>query len=245
MIWECDLLLTKGQSQSLALWVNYSKPSVLAATNIFLSSLYEACEFLTLKYCIFVLWHTSVYGIHGSFSVLVYILCFPIFFQTCLSKGGGFHFPPCHMLNFCGLRILLDCPLDLSALTVFSPLPTVFKALPSEEDSNSQAFGPLSAEVGSHKRQKMEKPLDANNLIFAEPWYKSVKNLHLWNFSSIDVILISRPMGMLGLPFLTRTKGFSAKVPALTFCHSHCKIDFYMVSFLLIYTRILIAQCLL
>lgn len=114
------------------------------------------------------------------------------------------------MLNFCGLRILLDCPLDLSALAVFSPVPTGFKDLPIVES----------------RKQKMEKPLDADNLIFAEPWYKSVKNLHLWNFSSIDVILISTPMGMLGLPYLTRVKGFSAKVLALMFlfCHSYHKI---------------------
>lgn len=131
---------------------------------------------------------------------------------TCLSKGGGFPFPPCHMLNFCGLRILLDCPLDLSALTVFSPVPTGFIALPCKESSNSQAFASLGLEDGSHKRLKMEKPLDANDLIFAEPWYKSVKDLHLWNWCSIDVILISRPMGILGLPFLTRMKGFSAKI---------------------------------
>ncbi|KAK4253805.1 hypothetical protein QN277_010432 [Acacia crassicarpa] len=131
---------------------------------------------------------------------------------TCLSKGGGFHFPPCHMLNFCGLRILLDCPLDLSALTVFSPVPAGFVSLPSKQSSSSQTFGSLGLEVGSDKRSKVEKPLDANSLIFAEPWYKSVKNLHLWNWCSIDVILISRPMGMLGLPFLTRMKGFSAKI---------------------------------
>ncbi|XP_028788858.1 integrator complex subunit 9 isoform X2 [Neltuma alba] len=131
---------------------------------------------------------------------------------TCLSKGEGFHFPPCHMLNFCGLRILLDCPLDLSALTVFSPVPAGFTASRCKGRNNSQTFDSLGLEVGSDKRLKMEKPLDANSLIFAEPWYKSVKNLHLWNWCSIDVILISRPMGILALPFLTRMTGFSAKI---------------------------------
>ncbi|XP_058740737.1 kinesin-like protein KIN-12A [Vicia villosa] len=57
---------------------------------------------------------------------------------TCLSKGGGFHFPPCHMLNFCGIRILLDCPLDLSALMAFSPVPTSLDALPFEESNNNE-----------------------------------------------------------------------------------------------------------
>ncbi|KAJ7949326.1 Integrator complex subunit 9 [Quillaja saponaria] len=123
---------------------------------------------------------------------------------TCLSKGGGFHFPPCHMLNFCGFRILFDCPVDLSALTIFSPVPTGFDSFPDEESCDF--------EFVTEKRQKVEKPLGANSLIRAEPWYKTVKSLHLWNISQIDVILISSPMGMLGLPFLTRMKGFSSKV---------------------------------
>lgn len=69
-------------------------------------------------------------------------------------------------------------------------------------------------ETGSvvRKKQKIEKTLDANDLVCAEPWYKTVKSLHLWDASFIDVILISSPMGMLGLPFLTRTKDFSAKI---------------------------------
>lgn len=62
------------------------------------------------------------------------------------------------------------------------------------------------------KRQKCEKPLNANDLIHAEPWYKTVTSLHLWNVNFIDVVLITSPMGMLGLPFLTRVDGFSAKV---------------------------------
>ncbi|KAK3027184.1 hypothetical protein RJ639_042450 [Escallonia herrerae] len=108
---------------------------------------------------------------------------------TCLSEGGGFHFPACHLLSVSGFRVLFDCPLDLSALTVFSPIPT-------------------------DARQKIEKLLDANNLIQAEPCYKSVNNLHLLDVSLIDIILISSPMGMLGLPFLTCTKDFSAKIYA-------------------------------
>ncbi|XP_039687390.1 integrator complex subunit 9 isoform X2 [Medicago truncatula] len=119
---------------------------------------------------------------------------------TCLSKGRGFHFPPCHMLNFCGFRILFDCPLDLSSLMAFSPIPTSLDALSFEESKNNE------------KRQKIEDLLDAKNLVFAEPWYKTVNKLHLWNASLIDVILISSPMGIMGLPYLTRQKGFSAKI---------------------------------
>lgn len=116
------------------------------------------------------------------------------------------------MLNFCGIRILLDCPLDLSALMVFSPVPTALDCLPFEEMNNTEANDFLDSRVGSGKRQKIEKLLDAKSLLFAEPWYKTVYNLHLWNASFIDVVLISSPMGILGLPFLTRMKDFSAKI---------------------------------
>lgn len=116
------------------------------------------------------------------------------------------------MLNFCGFRILLDCPLDLSALMAFSPLSTALDALPFEESNNTEDNALLYSKAGPEKRQKIEKLLDAKTLLFAEPWYKTVNNLHLWNASLIDVILISSPMGIMGLPFLTRRKGFSAKV---------------------------------
>ncbi|KAM5551892.1 integrator complex subunit 9 [Rosa sericea] len=134
---------------------------------------------------------------------------------TCLSKGGGYHFPPCHILDICGFRILLDCPLDLSAHTIFSPIPSASKASSVDKPNPkcSNRSGPLDLEEPLvRKRQKVERPLDADDLIYAEPWYKTVRNLHLWNTSFIDVVLISSPMGMLGLPFLTRIKGFSAKI---------------------------------
>lgn len=75
MIHEGDLLLTKGQSQSLVLWVNwfiYSKLSVLEVTVIFLISLHEACEFPTnihaKIYIFFVaLRLCSFHCIHGFF----------------------------------------------------------------------------------------------------------------------------------------------------------------------------------
>ncbi|KAL6957383.1 non-specific serine,threonine protein kinase [Sarracenia purpurea var. burkii] len=116
------------------------------------------------------------------------------------------------MVNVCGFLFLLDCPLDLSALTIFSPIPTDSVAM-IDEDSDCSPHTSLDSEY-CQKRQKMEKPLDANNLICLEPCYKTVKNLHLWDITFIDVVLISSPMGMLGLPFLTRTKGFSAKIYA-------------------------------
>ncbi|KAL7238059.1 hypothetical protein ACSBR2_004206 [Camellia fascicularis] len=133
---------------------------------------------------------------------------------TCLSKGRGFYFPPCHILNVCGFLVLLDCPLDLSALTIFSPILTDSKAI-LDEDSDCAAHISLDSESTGSKRQKLEKPLDdTKNFVHSEPCYKTVKNLNLWDITSINVVLISSPMGMLGLPFLTRKKGFSAKIYA-------------------------------
>ncbi|KAK3162792.1 hypothetical protein QOZ80_1BG0093810 [Eleusine coracana subsp. coracana] len=46
---------------------------------------------------------------------------------TCLSTngagGGSYHSPASHILEVEGLRLLLDCPIDLSALTAFAPVP--------------------------------------------------------------------------------------------------------------------------
>ena len=122
--------------------------------------------------------------------------------QTCLSKGGNFYFPPCHIITVSGFRILLDCPMDLSSLTIFSPIP--IHAFSTGELPSPDSVDP--------KRQKREKPIDSSQLIRAQPWFKTVASLHLWNVPFIDVVLISSPMGMLGLPFWTRANGFRAKV---------------------------------
>ncbi|XP_019224169.1 PREDICTED: integrator complex subunit 9 isoform X2 [Nicotiana attenuata] len=128
---------------------------------------------------------------------------------TCLSEGRGYYFPPCHIVNISGFRVLFDCPLDLSALTVFSPLPIVTSSLLDEKTSN--VSGQSSSNSESVRREVGES-LDSKSLIQAEPWYKTVKSLQLWSIYSIDVVLISSPMGMLGLPFLTRLKDFRSKV---------------------------------
>lgn len=118
------------------------------------------------------------------------------------------------MLNICGFQLLFDCPLDLSALSVFSPLPTNLSSLSDESAGECTCEAPSISDCSQKKKQKVDKSLDASSLIHAEPWYKTVKNLKLWNISFIDVVLISSPMGMLGLPFLTRNKDFSAKIYA-------------------------------
>lgn len=108
------------------------------------------------------------------------------------------------MLNLSGFRILIDCPLDLSAITIFSPLPYDVGFEASEYPSDAQ--NPIQ------KKQKLARQMTPDDLVCAEPWYKTVKALHLWDVSLIDIVLISNPMGLLGLPFLTQNPRFCAKV---------------------------------
>lgn len=134
--------------------------------------------------------------------------------QTCLSEGKGYHFPPCNILDVFGFRILFDCPLDLSSLSIFSPVSMQWST-GVEEDTSCACHTSLASDFTENKREKIEKPLDASSLIHAEPRYKAVKSLNLLDVSFIDVVLISSPTGMLGLPFLTRRDDFSAKVKSV------------------------------
>nr|XP_028960961.1 integrator complex subunit 9 isoform X2 [Malus domestica] len=112
------------------------------------------------------------------------------------------------------------CSVSTSSLSTACLVPMKLTCLSKEashldkESPNSLNYSDLLdlEEPLFRKRQKVEKSLDADDLICAVPWYKTVKNLHLWNASFIDAVLISSPMGMLGLPFITRMKGFSAKI---------------------------------
>ena len=81
-------------------------------------------------------------------------------------------------------------------------------------DSRSCLFDPETSESGfcGPEKQKHERPMDSSKLIRAQPWFKIVTSWHLWNVPFIDVVLISSPMGMPGLPFLSRVNGFRAKI---------------------------------
>ncbi|KAJ7539910.1 hypothetical protein O6H91_11G114700 [Diphasiastrum complanatum] len=183
---------------------------------------------------------------------------------TCLGERNGVveaGEPACHLLEICDTRLLLECPLDLSALSYF--LPTLLKRPEMVLSSNTKATGydlkhgdaktssipsrnyePEHAyEHGSSshiKRQKLlshsdadgvashllcglmrdwnavngsspYKELDGQILIEAEPWYKTA-DLGLVDIPLLDAVIISNPIGMLGLPFLTRHPEFSAKI---------------------------------
>ncbi|CAA0809361.1 Unknown protein [Striga hermonthica] len=133
---------------------------------------------------------------------------------TCLSEGKGFHFPPCHIVDIFGFRVLFDCPMDLSSLTVFSPVLWHTSTIDNEDHFPCSCENNVGSSSTEGERLKIDKSLDATSLIHALPRYRMVKNLLLWDISFIDVVLISSPMGMLGLPYLTRNRDFSAKVYA-------------------------------
>ncbi|KAL6616579.1 hypothetical protein ACP70R_038849 [Stipagrostis hirtigluma subsp. patula] len=103
--------------------------------------------------------------------------------QTCLSTatggGGGYHAPASHLLELEGLRLLLDCPIDLSALAAFAPVP----------------------HGGADD--------DAAGLIRAVPRYWSPAAAAAARAGGVDAVLVSSATGMLGLPFLTRLPGFA------------------------------------
>lgn len=102
---------------------------------------------------------------------------------TCLDTGvdGGYYTPASHLLEVEGLRILLDCPIDLSALTAFSAVP-------------------LGASSSSG---------DAEDLIRGVPYYRSPTAVAAAKAGRIDAVLVSSATGLLGLPFLTRLPGFA------------------------------------
>ncbi|XP_078445355.1 integrator complex subunit isoform X2 [Wolffia australiana] len=117
---------------------------------------------------------------------------------TCLSKGRGFHCPPCHIVEIGGFRILLECPVDLSAVVAFAPI-------------SSDRTG---IEIAGNGEDKECSFLSIDALIDSVPWIKTVRSLGLWDLSLFDVVLISSPMGLLGLPVLTQSSNFSAKIYA-------------------------------
>ncbi|URE05802.1 Beta-Casp domain, partial [Musa troglodytarum] len=129
-------------------------------------------------------WRITVPPPLAHFLSLFDLLGFEIVALTCLSKGSGYYCPPTHILQLCGFRLLLECPIDLSSLAVFSPIP---------------AAGAANLDASS-------------GLLRALPWYKTVPGLHLWDPSLIDAVLVSSPAGMLGLPFLTRNAKFCGKI---------------------------------
>lgn len=174
--------------------------------------------------------------------------------QTCLGEGkggekGGLVTPLSFSLDFCQTRILLECPIDLSALLLFLP-----SALPSDVDqqrpdslslqhansdtlpSSSSRSSPARArdhrqdllqagrkrprhEDGAREQRDYYRIVHGQYFLDAAPWYKT-PNLNAVDVTSLNVVLVSNPVAMLGLPLLVRNPDFTAKV-----CFPHC-IDY-------------------
>ncbi len=87
--------------------------------------------------------------------------------------------------------------------------------------SEQQSQGPGSATEGKQKRKSHTDVISAplsflkensgQVLIEGEPWYKTAE-LGLVEVALLDAVVVSNPLGLLGLPFLTKNPDFSAKV---------------------------------
>ncbi|CAM6099663.1 unnamed protein product [Calypogeia fissa] len=176
--------------------------------------------------------------------------------QTCLGerKGGekgGLLTPPCFSLDFAHTRILLECPIDLSALLSFLPSalpPDVDQqvsdprsslhhisadTLPSSSSRSSltgkgdfrqdglhpgkkrprdDKSGPLD-DGGPRKKSHYYRAIGGQYFIDAAPWYKT-PDFNVVDATSLNVVIISNPVAMLGLPLLVRNPDFTAKIYA-------------------------------
>lgn len=124
---------------------------------------------------------------------------------TSLSEGNGLYVSVCQIINIYGFCLLFDCPLNLSRLSIFSPV-----GVDEEEFKVSWCNDFRNSECSDKKRQKVDKSLDASDLIYSEPYYKTVNDLHLWNAMFIDIVMISSYIiwGCLVCRFLLRKKDF-------------------------------------
>ncbi|KAH8950895.1 hypothetical protein BDL97_10G109700 [Sphagnum fallax] len=87
--------------------------------------------------------------------------------------------------------------------------------------SEQQSQGPGSATEGKQKRKSHTDVMSASLsflkensgqvLIEGEPWYKTAE-LGLVEVALLDAVVVSNPLGLLGLPFLTKNPDFSAKI---------------------------------
>lgn len=144
--------------------------------------------------------------------------------------------PASHLLDFDESCVLLECPIDLSALALFHPAP-----LPEEQSVSVRSFIAVRKRKGNQdallrpsarirlnheedgkgrdckEMSSLFKELNGQVLAKGEPWYK-VSGMELVDVGLLDAVIISNPAGMLGLPFLTKHPDFCGK--ARIFSHS-------------------------
>jgi hypothetical protein len=110
----------------------------------------------------------------------------------------------CMVIKLNGIRILLDCPLDLTKLVHFQPPlrgPTASTATPSPTTSTSSSSNMFLGSVG-------ELVTIASVPRFATP------NFSMLEPQTIDVVVISNWDGILALPFLLSDPTFTPAIYA-------------------------------
>ncbi|EFJ15335.1 hypothetical protein SELMODRAFT_422724 [Selaginella moellendorffii] len=109
-----------------------------------------------------------------------------------------------NLLEICDLQLLLECPLDLSSLSLF---------LPTEEalSENARRKKPKKGDSSELVVKAPFRRAGDGVVIDAEPWYQSA-DLSVLDVALINAVVISRPESMLALPFLTRNPDFTAKI---------------------------------
>eukprot|EP00249_Psilotum_nudum_P032613 c48382_g1_i1 orf=131-1711(+) len=200
----------------------------------------RVCVFLNPFPCVCVAAGICIYPCHCSsnLSTVGWWLQPSIMKVTCLGLGvgqGASTAPTCYLLKMSSTQLLLECPIDMSALLLFLPtllLPECTKGHQSLERDSGSRFGKLQRTgIGLDNRKPIHdeangnttkngqkssflfKVIEGRMLLDAEPWYKT-SNLGLVDVSSLNAVLISNPEGMLGLPFLVRMPEFSAEIYA-------------------------------
>jgi len=119
----------------------------------------------------------------------------------CLSDNAN---RPCNIIQFKQATIMLDCGLDLTPLENYLPIPLVSSAKVYSLPQNSCGDLNLEAEL---------RESNGRTYIDAEPEFLPPTH-EFFNFSDVDVILISNYTCMLALPYITENTGFKGKVLA-------------------------------
>ncbi|XP_022781258.1 integrator complex subunit 9 homolog [Stylophora pistillata] len=117
---------------------------------------------------------------------------------------------PCHVLQFKGASIMLDCSLDMSTLQHFMPLSLV------NNERTSQLKPWITRElqdIEGFSAQNNLKEIGGKVFIDEEPEICPPEDC-LLDFSTIDIIVISNYHFMLALPFITEHSGFKGKIYA-------------------------------
>ena len=114
----------------------------------------------------------------------------------------------CYLLRLANVTVLLDCPLDLRALSVFVP------------QFRSQPFAVTRPDGKQQQQQQQQHGAGTDDVLVQLHGQERIlgafqlcpPRLDVLDASIIDVVLIANAQGMLGLPYLVARPGFRARV---------------------------------